>query len=66
MLYTFRFSFVADHYQYVASIGPLTLAAAGITVALGMLVKGKPLAAATLCALLLLPLGVLTWRQCGI
>jgi hypothetical protein len=31
MLYTFRYSFVADHYQYVASIGPIALAAAGIT-----------------------------------
>jgi tetratricopeptide (TPR) repeat protein len=34
MLYTFRFSFVADHYQYVASIGPLALVAAGITLAI--------------------------------
>jgi protein O-mannosyl-transferase len=31
MLYTFRYSFVADHYQYLASIGPLTLAAAGLS-----------------------------------
>jgi len=32
MLYTFRYTFVADHYQYVACLGPLALAAAGITV----------------------------------
>jgi hypothetical protein len=31
MLYTFRYTFVADHYQYVASIGLIALAAAGIT-----------------------------------
>jgi Flp pilus assembly protein TadD len=30
-LYPMRFSFVADHFQYLASIGPLTLIAAGIT-----------------------------------
>jgi tetratricopeptide (TPR) repeat protein len=30
MLYTFRFSFVADHYQYAACIGPLALVAAGL------------------------------------
>jgi protein O-mannosyl-transferase len=30
MLYTFRYSFVADHYQYLACLGPLALAAAAI------------------------------------
>jgi len=33
MLYTFRYTFVADHYQYVASLGLIALAAAGITLA---------------------------------
>ena len=28
MLYTFRFTFVADHYQYLACIGPIALGAA--------------------------------------
>ena len=28
MLYTFRYTFVADHYQYLACIGPIALAAA--------------------------------------
>ena len=32
-VYFFRYSFVADHFQYLAGIGPLTLAAAGITLA---------------------------------
>jgi Flp pilus assembly protein TadD len=31
MLYTFRYTFVADHYQYVAMIGPAALVAAGIS-----------------------------------
>ena len=30
MLFTFRYTFVADHYQYVACLGPLALAAAGL------------------------------------
>ena len=28
MLFTFRYTFVADHYQYLASIGPIALASA--------------------------------------
>src|SRR5260370_9852262 len=31
MLYTFRYTFVADHYQYLASIGPIALISAGLT-----------------------------------
>ena len=30
-VYPFRYSFVADHFQYLASIGPIALMAAGIT-----------------------------------
>jgi tetratricopeptide (TPR) repeat protein len=63
-VYPFRFSFVADHFQYLASLGPLTLAAAGITAGLGFFRKGRPLLEAMLCATLLLVLGTLTWKQC--
>jgi protein O-mannosyl-transferase len=35
MLYTFRYTFVADHYQYLACIGPIALASAGIAILLG-------------------------------
>jgi Flp pilus assembly protein TadD len=31
MLYTFRYTYIADHYQYVAMIGPAALIAAGIS-----------------------------------
>ena len=62
MLYTFRFSFVADHYQYLASIGPIALAAACIA-RLDVFKSGRPWLEATLCAALLLTLGTLTWRQ---
>ncbi len=63
MLYTFRFSFVADHYQYVASIGPIALAAAGITTALKFWGKRAPFLKPTLCGALLLTLAMLTWCQ---
>ncbi len=62
MLYTFRYTFVADHYQYVASIGLIALAAAGITVAF----KTKPLLKLAGGGALLLTLGLLTWQQAGI
>jgi tetratricopeptide (TPR) repeat protein len=65
MLYTFYFSFVADHYQYVASVGPIALAAAGISRAFGSFEKKKPFLRPALGGTLLLALGILTWRQCG-
>ena len=39
MLYTFVYTFVADHYQYMACLGPLALAAAGLTMALDRLAR---------------------------
>jgi len=65
MLYTFVWSFVADHYQYMASIGPLALGAAAITSGLDRWMKGKWLFQAGVCGTLLLVLGTLTWRQSG-
>ena len=62
MLYTFRYTFVADHYQYVASIGLFALAAAGITV----IFKTKPFLKLACSGALLLTLGILTWQQAGI
>lgn len=58
MLYTFRYSFVADHYQYVAMIGPTALVAAAVAAwcrppALRLAVGG----------LLVLVLATATWRQ---
>ena len=65
MLYTFTFSFVADHYQYAASIGPLALAAAGLTTAQVFFTRINPFLKPVLGGALLLSLGILTWRQCG-
>ena len=65
MLYTFLYSFVADHYQYLACIGPIALAAAGMKIGLGRVAWGKPFLQPALCVALLMTLGTLTWRQCG-
>jgi len=59
-----RYSFVGDHFQYLASIGPLALAAAAITTALGLPRKGRPVLAPLICGALLAALGVLTAREC--
>ena len=66
MLATFQYSFVADHYQYVASIGLLSLAAAGITTAFGRFRKATPYLEPVFWAMLLAVLGGLTWRQTAI
>ena len=65
MLYTFRYSFVADHYQYLACIGPLTLGAAAIATALRPLGRARNFVFPILAAGLLGALGFLTWRQAG-
>jgi tetratricopeptide (TPR) repeat protein len=65
MLYTFRYSFVADHYQYLASIGPLALAAAGITRAFDFLGEKRRVLQGAVSGALLGLLGLLSWRQCA-
>ncbi|PYK02005.1 MAG: hypothetical protein DME63_07685 [Verrucomicrobia bacterium] len=63
-VYPFIYSFVADHFQYLACVGPLTLFAAGMTMALDSIAPGKVLLRPTISFLLLLTLGALSWRQC--
>ena len=41
-VYFFRYSFVSDHFQYLASMGPLALAGAGITAVVGRLRHTPP------------------------
>jgi tetratricopeptide (TPR) repeat protein len=60
-VYPFRYSFVADHFQYLASLGIIALAAAGAARLLD-----RPRVAWASTALLVaisVPLAVLTWRQ---
>jgi tetratricopeptide (TPR) repeat protein len=62
MAYTFRYTFVADHYQYLASIGLIALAAAGLTnLAVRWQIRRQVQIA--FAALLFLLLGGLTWQQ---
>ena len=62
MLYTFRYTFVADHYQYLASIGPIALASAGL-VALSRSSKTFQRVVGGTSFAILICLGLLTWRQ---
>jgi protein O-mannosyl-transferase len=65
-VYPFRFSFVADHFQYLACIGPIAIAVVGIRSALGWLLEGcrrfpRPIFYLTV----LLALGMLSRQQSG-
>ena len=67
MLYTFRYTFVADHYQYLATIGPFALAAALCARASERFASGRlAIVNSVTAAALLLPLGLRTWQQCAI
>ena len=62
-IYFMRYSLVADHWQYFSIIGPIGLIAAGITWASDRLKKRNVFLVPVFSAILLLVLGVLTWRQ---
>jgi tetratricopeptide (TPR) repeat protein len=64
-VYPFRYSFVADHFQYLASLGIISLCCAG---AAGLLDRWRfrsGRAQVVLGCVLVGLLGTLTWRQCG-
>jgi tetratricopeptide (TPR) repeat protein len=62
-LYTFRYSLVANHYQYLASLGAITLAAAGAATLWGRWRPGARPAGYAACLALLALLAGLTWQQ---
>ena len=64
-IYFFRYSFVGDHFQYLASIGPLALTAAAIATATDFLRQRHALVSCALGAVPLVTLGALTWRHTG-
>jgi len=64
MLFTFRYTFVADHYQYLACIGPIALATAGIVSLAGRFQRYRA-AILSLLLLVVTSLWALTWRQAG-
>jgi len=61
-LFTFRYSFVADHYQYIASVGPIALIAAGLA-KLGERVKAQQAVRYVVPGVILVALSILTWSQ---
>jgi tetratricopeptide (TPR) repeat protein len=65
-LYTFVYTWFADHYQYMAAIALITLAAAAGSRLFARLGKYAKISATLVSAVLLLTCAVLTWRQCRI
>jgi protein O-mannosyl-transferase len=80
-VYFFRYSFVSDHFQYLASMGPLALAGAGIVTGYNHLAASRLFSALAstsrrsatpmtplvgICGVLLLALVFLTWRQTAV
>ena len=62
MLFTFRYTFVADHYQYLACIGPIALASAGIVNLSDRFAQYRGVIV-SVALLVVASLGMLTWRQ---
>jgi len=62
MLFTFRYTFAADHYQYLACIGPIALASAGIISLSNKFAQYRAVIVSA-ALLVLASLGTLTWRQ---
>lgn len=62
MLFTFRYTFVADHYQYLACIGPIALASAGFVSFSEKFTQYRAIIVSA-ALLVVASLGTLTWRQ---
>ncbi len=67
-VFPMRYSFVADHFQYLASLGPIAVAAAGAVAGWAALARRAPggaarRAGAVAAGLLLAILGTLTWSR---
>jgi tetratricopeptide (TPR) repeat protein len=61
--YIFQYSLVFDHFQYLASIGPLALAGTCLVLLSNSIVPKKQWLQASLCAGLLLTLGITSWQR---
>jgi protein O-mannosyl-transferase len=63
--YTFRYSFAADHFQYLAAIGPIVAVANVLGRVPGSATGGRRSLTTAVSLMLLLTIGMLSWRQCG-
>ena len=61
-VYPFRYSYVADHFQYLASLG-IIVPVASVLVPVIERISSRRAVAIACCGMLILVLGVLTWRQ---
>jgi tetratricopeptide (TPR) repeat protein len=59
----FRYSLVFDHFQYLAGMGPLALAAVAMVRLADVIIPRKPQLQLALCAGLLLVLGMTSWQR---
>jgi tetratricopeptide (TPR) repeat protein len=64
-VFAFRFSLVADHWQYCASIGPIAMAAALMGRALRLVKGNRRFLMPAVAVILLSVLGLLSWKQSG-
>lgn len=62
-VYYFKYSFVADHFQYLASLGIITLVAAGIAQLLARLKKPTLYVGEAFCVVLLATLAAISLQQ---
>jgi len=58
-----RYSLVGDHFQYLASMGPLALAGAGLAKLADLIIPARARLQSTLVAGLLLILGAMSWQR---
>jgi tetratricopeptide (TPR) repeat protein len=65
VLYMMLFTFVSDHWQYFGCMSVIAVAAAGMDAAFDFVKQGRLPLKRAFYGMLLLTLGVLTWRQCG-
>jgi tetratricopeptide (TPR) repeat protein len=62
-VYPFVFSFVADHFQYLASLGPIAAVAGGIAVLVERQAGVRRRVGEVLSVAVVVVLGLLTWQQ---
>ena len=62
-VYPFRYSFVADHFQYLATAPAFSALAAGLVIAISRAGFARRSGELLLTAVVSIPLGVVTWRQ---
>ena len=65
-VYPFRFSFVADHFQYLASLGIITVVCSAMAVGIERIGSSVKTAGLIAGGLLVVVLAFLSWRQSGI